>query len=117
MTRPIALALLTGVTIACASRTPWSAEVRNAVSVRPASDVPSRLEPRDRSLRIAAGDTLAGPGCLSPMIDPRDRAELRFVFSTTYGDYEVPPGRYGARANELLRLECNTGRVIGLVPR
>ena len=114
---PIALAVVAGATIACVSRSPWTAEVRNAVPVRPASDVPLRFDPRDRSLRIRGGDTLAGPGCLSPMIDPRDRAELRFVFSTSYGDYEVPPGRYGARANELLRLECNTGRVIGLVPR
>ena len=94
-----------------------SAEVRDTLRVRPATDAPPRFEPRDASLRLTSGDTLAGPGCLSPMIDPRDRTEVRFVFSKTYGDYEMPAGRYGAGAGELLRLDCNTGRVIGIVRR
>jgi hypothetical protein len=51
------------------------------------------------------------------MVDPRDGTEVRFLFSTSYGEYELPAGRYGARPGELLRLECNTGRVMGLVPR
>jgi hypothetical protein len=32
-------------------------------------------------------------------------------------DYETPPGRYGVRENELLRLRCNTGEVLGIVRR
>jgi hypothetical protein len=90
---------------------------RDTLPARPASDVPARFEPRDAAMRLVPGDTLAGPGCLSPMVDPRDRTEIRFISSKWYGDYEVPSGRYGARPGEVLRLECNTGRVIGLVPR
>ena len=107
----------TGAIASCAHTSAMSAERRDTLPVRPASDAPARFEPRNASLRLAPGDTLAGPGCLSPMVDPRDGTEVRFVFSTSYGEYELPAGRYGARAGELLRLECNTGRVIGLVPR
>ena len=105
-----------GASAACVHTSAMSAEVRDRLPVRPASDAPARFEPRDTSLRVAPGDTLAGPGCLSPMVDPRDSIEVRFVFSTSYGDYDVPAGRYGARPGERLRLDCNTGRVIGLVP-
>ena len=94
-----------------------SAEVRDRLPIRPATRAPARFEPENRALRLTPGDTLAGAGCLSPMVDPRDGAQLRFVFSASYGDYEVPAGRYGASANELLRLDCNTGRVIGIVRR
>jgi hypothetical protein len=52
------------------------------------------------------------------MKDPRDGREIRSVYSTSwYGDYEIPVGRYGSVSGELLRVECNTGRVIGLVRR
>jgi hypothetical protein len=103
------------VTLGCASgRVSGN---RDVLPVRPASDVPARFEPRDAAMRLVPGDTIAGPGCLSPMVDPRDGTELRFISSKWYGDYAVPSGRYGARPGEVLRLECNTGRVIGLVPR
>ena len=94
-----------------------SPEKRDELLVRPASRVPQRFEPSDRSLRLTDGDTIAGPGCVSPMRDPRSGTEVRFVHSTWYGDYEVPAGRYGSVAGELLRIECNTGRVMGLVRR
>ncbi|HEV7992593.1 MAG TPA: hypothetical protein VGP25_12260 [Gemmatimonadaceae bacterium] len=86
--------------------------------MRVATRVPPRFEPSDASLRLSDGDTLAGPGCVSPMKDPRDGREIRSVYSTSwYGDYEIPVGRYGSVSGELLRVECNTGRVIGLVRR
>ena len=54
--------------------------------------------------------------CYSPMIDPRDQTHLRLVRSAGgYGDYEVPPGRYGVGAGELLRLDCKTGQALGVV--
>ena len=56
--------------------------------------------------------------CLSPAIDPADGTRLALVRSREgRGDYEVPTGRYGSRADELLRISCSTGRAIGLVPR
>lgn len=33
------------------------------------------------------------------------------------GDYQVPQGRYGVGAREVLRLDCNTGRVLGIARR
>jgi hypothetical protein len=33
------------------------------------------------------------------------------------GDYEVPEGRYGVGPGEVLRLDCSTGRVLGIVGR
>jgi hypothetical protein len=115
--RAVVALLGTSAVASCAHTSAMSAERRDTLPVRPASDAPARFEPRNPSLRPAPGDTLAGPGCLSPMVDPRDGTEVRFVLSTSYGEYELPAGRYGARPGELLRLECNTGRVIGLVPR
>lgn len=112
---PVVGAYILLVTVGCAGA--GVSGNRDTLPIRAASDVPARFEPRDATLRLVPGDTLAGPGCLSPMIDPRDRTEIRFISSKWYGDYEVPAGRYGARPGEVLRLECNTGRVIGLVPR
>ena len=113
----LAVLLVAALPAACVHTSAMSAEVRDRLPIRPATRTPARFEPQNRALRLTPGDTIAGAGCVSPMIDPRDGAELRFVFSTSYGDYEVPAGRYGAGANELLRLDCNTGRVIGLVRR
>lgn len=85
---------------------------------RPAIDVPLRFDPRTAADRIAPADTLAGGGCLSPLVDPSAGTELRLVRSGSgRGDYEMPPGSYGSRPGELLRIECNTGRVIGIVKR
>jgi hypothetical protein len=52
------------------------------------------------------------------MVDPRDGTRLRFIRVVGgRGDYEVPEGRYGTGTTGVLRLECNTGRVVGVVPR
>jgi hypothetical protein len=60
-------------------------------------------------------------GCRNPMVDPRDGTRLTLVQSQRseggqIGDYRVPDGRYGVPSGELLRLDCGTGRVIGVVP-
>ncbi len=112
--RPIAAALamlLAGCAIAGSGSFPPDA------SARPAVDAPYRFEPADAAVRLPA-DTLAGSGCRSPMVDPRNGTEIRFVRSTRErADYEVPLGRYGVGERELLRLDCNTGAVIGIVRR
>lgn len=60
----------------------------------------------------------AGDGCRNPMVDPRDETRITLVRSKNdRGDYEVTDARYGVRRGELLRLECSTGRVIGIVAR
>lgn len=84
----------------------------------PGTDLPTRFEPLTEAQRIQPGDTLAGPGCLSPMVDPRSDDRYLLVRSGEgLGDYRVPEGRYGAERDDFLRLECNTGRPLGLVRR
>jgi hypothetical protein len=80
--------------------------------VRPAQDTP---------VRFVAMDEVAPEGvCLTLLLDPRDQTPLRLNRSTQFGmthrgDYEVPAGRYGVQRGELLRLDCATGEVIGIV--
>lgn len=64
----------------------------------------------------AVSEPEPGSGCRNPMVDPRDGTRLLLVRSAEgRGDYEVPAGRYGVGKQELLRLECETGRVLGIV--
>jgi len=87
-------------------------------AIRPASNAPERFEPGNRRSLLEPADTLVGSGCLSPLIDPRDRGVARLVRSAGgIGDYAGPPGRYGAGLDELLRIECNSGKLLGIVPR
>ncbi len=85
-------------------------------AARPADDVPAGflvvtpegLQPPDAS----------SGACRNPMEDPRDETRLRLERSAEgLGDYAVPAGRYGVGAGELLRLDCRTGRVVGIVKR
>lgn len=85
---------------------------------RPAESLPGRFDPSASFKRIAPEDTLPGPGCLSPLHDPRDDTRLIIRRSDNgVGDYEVATGKYGVQAGELLRLECNTGEALGIVRR
>ena len=82
---------------------------------RPTRAVPDQFAP---ATAVASGGANA-PACLSPLTDPRDGTSLRLVRSQggTRGDYEVPAGKYGMAADELLRVDCTTNRAIGVVPR
>ena len=98
----------------CASTSDFAPGQRLA----PVVDGPPRFEPQRADLRLAQGDTLAGRGCVSPLVDPRDGTILRMVRSAeTLGDYEAPAGRYGTGETHLVRVVCNTGAPAGLAPR
>lgn len=54
--------------------------------------------------------------CKSPLTDPRDGTKISFIRSVwPMADYEVPSGKYGVESNELLRVNCETGEVVGIV--
>lgn len=70
----------------------------------------------------------ASRGCAVHLIDSLTGSTLKLVRSTALhpgaagvlttaiGDYEVkPPGRYGLKEKELLRVECPSGRPVGAV--
>ena len=92
-------------------------DFRSDQDARAATDAPDRFlvgTPNGAATSEPAPDQ----GCRNPMVDPRDGAKVRLVRSAgTRGDYEVPAGRYGLEPGELLRLACDTGRVIGIVRR
>jgi hypothetical protein len=62
-----------------------------------------------------------GAGCKSPMIDPRDRTMLLLQRSAGgKGDYQVEGtfsegGKYGVSSRQLLRIDCDTGKALGIV--
>ena len=86
--------------------------------LRAGEGLPALFEPPTGHARVAPADTIAGSGCLSPLSDPRDGTELLMVRSSRHrADYSVPAGRYGVQQQELLRVECNTGRPLGIVSR
>ena len=83
-----------------------------AATIRAAEDTPSEFE----VLTPYAGS--AGGTCQSPLRDPRTGLQLRFVRTAPgLGDYAVPEGVYGARAGELLRIDCRSYKPVGLVAR
>lgn len=86
-------------------------------AARAAADTPVRFVSEDLPPGAALSDTLPGSGCRSPLVDPRDGTRIRMVNAQRrVGDYEGVVGRYGVASGELLRIECNTGRVVGIVP-
>ncbi|MEP6260604.1 MAG: hypothetical protein ABJ092_03420 [Gillisia sp.] len=79
--------------------------------VRTAIDVPDLFEAPPG---MAWGDNT----CKNPIIDPMDGSELILVQSRDgMGDYRVSGFKYGVNRGELLRINCNTGAVIGIVKR
>ncbi|QYA26350.1 hypothetical protein G3I01_12815 [Gramella sp. MT6] len=81
----------------------------NEKTVRPATDTPVAFEPKP-------GLSLDDTSCKSPLVDPRSGVEIIMVVSHDgKGDYRVPSGMYGLTGKELLRLNCSTGEVIGIV--
>lgn len=92
-----------------------SSDVQRSMTsvLRPATDVPDRFESPE-------GVTRGENACLSPLTDPRDGTQiiLRTAFAEEgVGDYVVPSGLYGVGSRELLRINCRTGEVLGIVRR
>jgi hypothetical protein len=108
-TRTVVCILVAGLLAAC-----------GAAMQRGASDAVLR-QPQDPPARFVTADGVAAEdGCRMTMIDPRDQTWVRLARSAQYGmsyrgDYEVTTGRYGVQQGELLRLDCSTGEVIGIV--
>ena len=101
----LALPLLT----ACASLG-GHAQGLAAPPLRPAQDAPEAF--------VTESGQPPASGCRSPLVDPRDETRIRLLRSDAgRGDYLVPDGRYGVRPDEALRVDCPTGRVVGVVPR
>jgi hypothetical protein len=64
----------------------------------------------------ATSEPTPDEGCRNPMVDPRDGTKIQLIRSShDRGDYKVSTGRYGVGEKELLRLDCGTGRVVGIV--
>ncbi|MEZ4413735.1 MAG: hypothetical protein R2910_12175 [Gemmatimonadales bacterium] len=100
--------------VACGGNTGMQSVIQQPAPVT----APPRFVPLDPANVIAPADTLAGDGCLTPMRDPVTGVEIVLVRSESgLGDYDAPSGAYGMRDDQLIRLECNTGRVIGVVRR
>lgn len=77
--------------------------------VREAIDVPDHFVTK-------SGEDFDENSCKSPLVDPRTKVEIIMVESLEgNGDYRVPSGSYGVEANEVLRIDCKTGKVIGIV--
>ena len=108
-----AVALLVAAVVGlagCASGRPQTSnDIPPDDTARPARDLPERF---------VFPDPPVGTVCQSPIGDPRTGARLRLGRSFNgRGDYEVPAGFYGARASELLRVDCTRGNALGLVRR
>jgi hypothetical protein len=63
-----------------------------------------------------------GEGCRNPMVDPRDGTSLNLLRSKgDTGDYQVMSrefeltSRYGVDSQHLLRVDCGTGKALGIV--
>jgi hypothetical protein len=89
-----------------------------ATPMRTGENLPEQFEPPASHSRIGPTDTIPGASCVSPLRDPRDGTEVRMVRSSrSLADYAVPQGHYGVTDSELLRLDCNTGKPLGIVQR
>lgn len=79
--------------------------------LRLAVDVPEFFE-------TPSGMSWGDNSCKNPIIDPQDGTELILIQSGNgMGDYKVNRLKYGVSERELLRINCNTGAVIGIVRR
>lgn len=91
-----------------------TSETRSVRSIlRPATDVPERFE-------APAGVAFRNNTCVGPLTDPRTGAKIIMQASfgeEGFGDYVVPSGLSGVGDRELLRINCRTGEVLGIVKR
>ena len=114
---PRTCALLAAVTVAACS-VGGSGNMRSVIESPAPVTAPPRFVPLDSAMVIAPADTLVGDGCLSPLADPVTGTQIILIRSESgLGDYLAPSGSYGIRDGHLIRLDCNTGKVLGIVRR
>lgn len=90
----------------------------SASADRAASDAPRQFVVASSTTVSGVTDDLPSGTCANPLLDPRDRSELRLVRSAMgKGDYDVPNGKYGVGPDELLRVDCSTGQAMKIVQR
>lgn len=95
-----------------------SGSMRSVIESPAPVTAPLRFVPLDSTNVIVPADTLAGDGCWSPMEDPVTGVQIILIRSESgLGDYLAPSRSYGLRDDQLLRLDCNTGKVLGIVRR
>jgi len=114
--RAVAVIVLVAVSTLPACAPKRAATAPNAMLRVPAG-VPDRFVPEG-----TAGTRIPEPtgeiSCKNPMIDPRTGLRLTLVRSNAgQGDYDVPSGKYGVAADEVLRIDCATGRAVGIFRR
>ena|SRR5687767_1098077 len=113
--RATAVARLALLVSAGACATGRSGDFPPDAQARAAVDVPAQFTLAAPPEAVQGGDAVP---CANPAVDPRDGTRLVLVRSRSgRGDYEAPAGKYGVGAAELLRLDCATGRAIGVVAR
>ena len=106
------LPVLATLAVACsAAAEPWAATPRSL------GPLPDRFIPDAGGPAATQDDAF----CLVRLHDPSSGTRLRLVRSAVLegralGDYAVDPGTsYGLQVNELLRVDCGTGRGLGAV--
>ncbi|HET9294042.1 MAG TPA: hypothetical protein VFO06_07080 [Gemmatimonadales bacterium] len=112
--RTIAASLSVLVSVACGASQPWE------LTPRPARDLPEQFVIDTSVIPVPLSPD---GGCVTRMLDPRNGTRLTLVRSTRrtaspefLGDYTVDPvGRYGVSSGSLLRVDCTTGRAMGIV--
>ena len=107
MRSAVSVAMCSVLLAACAT-THWPTPVDpSAVSV-----VPDQFLGLDEATGARFEST--GPGCRSPLVDPRDGTRLRLVESGAgVGDYLPERPRYGLTGDQRLRVDCRNGRALG----
>lgn len=99
----------------------WACAARPASAPSTPANLPDHFlagTAAPNSTRTGTVEPESGQDCRNPMVDPRDGARLGLGRSAAgNGDYEVPKGGYGLRDDELLRRDCGSGRVVGVVRR
>ena len=104
----IACAVFSSLFLASCASTSWPTRADSSVI----SDTPDHFLVVDAT--TGATSEPSGTVCRSPMTDPRDGTRLTLVRSNAgLGDYQPQAQRYGLAGNQLLRIDCNSGRPVG----
>ena len=113
---PSCCTVLCAVAIATACAKTLSTLPPDSVARAPEGSVPARFIFDASAVNT---DSAAVPACRSPLVDTRNGTRLVLVRSEQgkRADYSVAPENYGVGPADLLRINCQSGAVIGIVPR